>query len=323
MADRYTYVPLIGIFMMVSWGIPGLLQKLTAAEKPAKNKKGKSKPETAPVIQSKANPALYVPASAVILLLTALTWQQVGTWRNTETLFRHAIQVTEGNCVAYSDLGEMLLHDGRIDEARQNFEAALAARPDSYVANNDLGKIEMDRGDLESLKSAEEHLKRALDSQADSPEVNFNMGMALTKLGRPAEGIRYFDAAINLRPTYIDAHWQKAVALDAQGQIAKSMGEFSQAIKLSKDPAKILDSQGTLLLNHHKLDEAMECFRKALQFEPDLATAHNNLAGALYFKGNYAEAWKEIHSCRRLHREPNPNLVKLLTQKMPDPGEGR
>ncbi|MGD1049029.1 MAG: tetratricopeptide repeat protein, partial [Candidatus Krumholzibacteriaceae bacterium] len=127
-ADRFTYIPLIGIFFIIAWGLPELFTKRASAggarARPAQHKTVAAKPKFGPL------GPLAIPAGVVLVILAACTWHQVGFWRNSGTLFEHAVAVNPANYAAHNNLGTYLLGEGRTDEALAHFKEAVRIKPD-------------------------------------------------------------------------------------------------------------------------------------------------------------------------------------------------
>ena len=136
MADRYTYFPLIGVFLAVVWGCGDIVERYAVLRWP-----------------------LALAAACAVVALSAVTWRQVGVWRNSETLFRHALAVTERNPIAHSNLASALLEQERYGEAEQHCRAALAIKPDYADAYINLG---ISLGGLGRLPEALDSLQRAV-----------------------------------------------------------------------------------------------------------------------------------------------------------------
>lgn len=212
MADRYTYLPLMGVYMAISWGIYELAWKGGWVKR------------------------LWVPAVLLVLMLSLLSWRQVHVWRDTETLFRHAVTVTKGNYLAHSNLGAFLLNRGRIEEAQGHFREALRIRPFFLPAMINLGNALVTMGDREGgmtwyrrvlakepdhplamrnladalalegrVQEALSFYGRLLAKDSENPELNNNYGVALVMAGRREEGIAYIRRALGVKPDYGEA----------------------------------------------------------------------------------------------------------------------
>lgn len=178
MADRYTYVPLIGVFVAVAWGATDAVRAALGVEAAAAR-------------------VLAATGTAVLALLAWRARQQVATWKDGETLFRHALACTARNHVAHNNLGLALSDQGRGDEALDHFRAALEIEPRFVEARVNLGKalIEHNR-----IPEAIVCLEEALRMRADDPEAHNNLGVALALEGRVEESLAHFGRAIEIEP---------------------------------------------------------------------------------------------------------------------------
>jgi tetratricopeptide (TPR) repeat protein len=221
MADRYTYVPLIGPFIMLVWGVPDLisspLRRWTGAAG------GGSPHRLAPALVS-------VGAIAVLIVVTSL---QVRHWRDSATLFRRALAVTESNAVAHNGLGLALIVDRRPGEAVPHFRRALKIRPGFAEAHNNLGGA---LAALGRVAEAIDHYERALILDPRYPEALNNLGVALARKGKVVEAIERFRSAVALRPGYGKAHANLSAAFLTTGEFDAAWREIDLARRAGFDP---------------------------------------------------------------------------------------
>ncbi|MDB4433112.1 sulfatase-like hydrolase/transferase [bacterium] len=211
LADRYTYVPLIGLFIAVSWGIHDVLARSKLGER-------------------------AFTAFALLLVggLAVPAARQVGTWRDDEALFRHAIAVTEGNFTAHNNLGNVLYEAGRRDEAVRQFEAALRIRPDYPKAHNNLANVYADLGRVER---AHEHYSRALALAPDSFHVHYNLARVLVRLGRLEEAVEHYGRAVELNPDLIPGYNRLGALLVKLGRLEAAERHYREAMRRKPDDA--------------------------------------------------------------------------------------
>jgi len=295
MADRYTYVPLIGIFIIIAWGVPDLLARVRVGER-----------------------VLPVLACAVTAALMVCTWIQVGYWRSSITLFQHALRVTTGNYVAHNCLGEALRVQGKTDQALEHLYKALAIQPTYSPIHANLGIILCEHGRLDESIA---HLREALRLDPMDPYAHLNLGVSLNRQGKLEEAMEHFSRALDIKPDLASAHYGAGLVLDQQGKTQEAIREYREAIRLNPNVAQVHGNLGLALMSQGKGDEAIREYQEAIRLEPDLASAHNNLAISLYLKGDYAEAWKEVRLCRKYGLNPHPGFIKALSQKMPEPAD--
>ena len=226
MADRYTYLPAIGIVMMVAWSVAYFF--------PAPRKKIKM--------------ILMSTAVAVLVALSFLTWLQCGYWKNSISLFSHALQATKNNYLAHDSLGVALDAEGKHNEAIFQYQEAIKINPDYDNAYYNLANAFKDQGDIggaekyfrETIRinpnyvdaqnnlgiilemyykkydEAIYHYRQALKIQPDKFGVHYNMGIALLQKGEPEEAVKHFRAAIYLKPDFEAARQRLRMALEAE-----------------------------------------------------------------------------------------------------------
>ncbi len=227
MADRYTYIPLIGLFIMIAWGGRDLVsflaikrfvgtkrdQPVGALLSPGKQEKKRKLGRGSHYPRKDANPSpipalsraeLFVPsriisglAVVVLLILTFLTWKQVGYWRDNVTLYNHAARVVPDNYWATNNLGAALASRGQIDAAMIWFAESLKIMPYYPGANQNIAAALYKQGRYEE---AEPLLARALKLQPRNPDLHITLGAVLLKMTRNAEAAAHFQEALNLRP---------------------------------------------------------------------------------------------------------------------------
>jgi tetratricopeptide (TPR) repeat protein len=271
MADRFTYIPLIGLFVMLAWGIAGL----PGLQAPDRTRKL----------------LLGVPAGGVLLGLTVLTVIQIGTWRDSISLWRRALAVTDKNYFAHNNLGQAYNDAGRYEEAAEQYAAGVALAPEWAEGHSNLGNVlvRLGRidGALKELRIALE-LKYAQTEGRGDPvtgEIHLGMGLALAEANRVSEAREQFEKAIALKPDHAPAHY----------------------------------ALGRLLLYIRDYSFAVGEFREAARLAPGMIAAHTNLAAALYLNGDHAGAWEAVAACRALGYEVDAAFLEALSDSMAEP----
>ena len=285
MADRFAYLPSLGVLIVAIWGASELTRAWHSSVK-----------------------AFWVASATSIVLCLALTRQQLGYWQDSETLFRRALAVTEDNWLAHNNLGYTLDEKGQADEAIRQYQAALQANPDYADAHNNLGASLDQKGQCDE---AIRHYEAALRVQPHHAGAHKNLGLALGKKGQVDEAIRQYEEAIRLKPDEADTHINLGVALAMKGQTDEAIRQFQVALRLKPDHVEAHYNLGRALDLKGQTDEAIGQFQAALRLKPDYADAHNNLGLALGRKGQIAEAISEYQEAIRLrpdHAEAHNNL---------------
>lgn len=287
MADRYTYIPAIGLFIIIVWGVSDLA--MTAAGEGAG---WRPWPEG----------ALAAVAAVVLALCAWLTVKQVQIWRNSETLFRHAIEATPRNYLAYNNLGYFLGGKGKTAEAMEYYEASLRINPTYEDALNNLG---YGYANQKKYAAAIEKYEAALRTRPRHPEVHNNLGNALAEMGRVDEAISHYKITLEQVPEHADAHNNLGIALAMKGKIEEAIPQFHLAIRYKPGNASAHSNLGNALAAQHKLDEAQKEYQETLRLKPDDARAHNNLGNVFAETGRVEEAIKEYREALRLNAD-NP-----------------
>jgi Tfp pilus assembly protein PilF len=214
MADRYTYLPLIGIFVAAAWGIPDLL--------PRERVRGS---------------LLTVAFFAAVAVLAAAAWLQVGYWRNTQALFQRALDVTSENWVAHNNLGVALSDRGQVDDAISHFRESIRINPRHATARNNFGVALRKQGRIEE---AEAQFREALRINPGDAVAQNSLGVILGQKGMLDEAIARFREALRLNSDYPSAHYNLGFALLRQSKADEAMGHFHAVLRVKPGDPKTL-----------------------------------------------------------------------------------
>jgi len=307
MADRYSYLPSIGVVLALVWGVHELIRP------------GRDTLRGFPISARTSEALKRVPIgaafAAVVWICAALTRVQIGHWKDTETLFRHAILVTRNNYLAHYNLGTVLDKQGRLDEALRHFQEALKEKPGYVEACNNLGVVLDEQGRLDEAIS---QYLQALKLKPNFADAHNNLGAALNKQGRVDQAVDQYQQALRLNPDLAAAHYNLGVALGRQGRLDDAIREFQTALKLQPNSADAYNNLGVTLDKQGRLDEAITQYLAALELKPDYAMAHFNLGVALSRKGQLDEAIRQFQQALRLkpdYPEAQKNLASILRAK--------
>ncbi len=290
MADRYTYIPLIGVFIALTWGAGDLMADW-----------------------ARRRPGLVTAAAGMVLVAcVVLTWLQARHWRSSVTLWTRAIAVVPGNGNAYFNLGDALARLGKVDEPMALYRRAIELKPDCYAAHNNLGLALCTRGDF---AAGTNHYALALRHKPDYEPAHFNYGLALVQLGRAGEAIAHYQAALSkapqnpemltclgnafaaldrmdeaiaglteavrIAPGYVEGHHYLGVALTRRGRYDQALAHLAAALRLRPGMPDTHAQLGLAFAAQQKTREAIAQYRAALQFQPEHVEALNNLAWLL------------------------------------------
>jgi Flp pilus assembly protein TadD len=263
MADRYTYLPLVGLFIALAWGVPSLFTGWRHRQ-----------------------PVFAILATILLVSCTVCTWQQLRHWQNSITLFQHTLRVTTSNHFAHNNLGVALSHNGKLSEAISQYSMALRLKPEAFEVHNNLANALAAQGNVEE---AIQHYSEALRLEPDYDKAHNNLGNALASEGKVEEAINHYAEAIKITPDYARAHYNLGNALAAQGKMDEATKHYFEALRVLPDWAGAHNNLGVSLEKSGKLKEAIDHYHEALEINPDYAKARNNLERALRLMGKSAE----------------------------------
>ena len=291
MADRYSYIPLIGIFILLVWWLADL-----AAKWPRQK-----------IICG-------VAAAIVLGACWVRTAIQVPNWRNSFTLFEHALATTGDNFVANINLGSALMEQGKFDEALQQYEISLRNDP-TFEAHVSMATIFEKQNKLEL---AEEHFRAGVELQPKDKLIRNNFGMILMHLGKLDEAAAQFSTALQIDPDYVLAHGNLGLVAEKKNQFAEAAEHYRAVLKADPKNFAARSGLGNVLSKLGQRDEGILEFSKALQMEPNRAEGHYNLAAALADQKKIDEAIQEYSAAIKLkpdYADAHNNLAVLLTDR--------
>jgi tetratricopeptide (TPR) repeat protein len=291
MADRYTYLPLTGVFIIFSWGTCAIL------------KSGKC-----------AAPLIATMAFMILFACALQSRNQIKFWKNSGTLFRHALAVTKNNDVAYSNLGAYLSTHGQMPEAALCFEEALKINPGDpallfnyATAYYDIGLSLLQNGQVdESIVQ----FRKALEIYPGFKEAHNNLGNALSEVSQTDEAMVHFQKALEIDPNYLDAQNNFGITLLQIGRLDEAASHFEKVLQIKPDNVDALNDLGVVLMQKGRLDEAVSNFRKAVAIQPNYANAYVNLGDALA-RNNKPEAIKNYQTALNLQPGDESTRKKL------------
>jgi tetratricopeptide (TPR) repeat protein len=267
LADRYTYVPLIGIFLLLTWGAADLAAAWRVPR-----------------------PYLIAAAAAVLSACVALSWVQVGYWKSSLDLWAHAAAVTEDSGLAHLNLGACYYERHMLTDAKREFERAAALGPGRAGPHAKLGTV---LADLDLWEQAAAEYRRAVELEPEIAWLHFNLGRALVELGRPEEALPEFHKASDLDPESASSHHNLGSALRDLGRLEEAEAEYRRAIELDPVSALSHHNLGSVFAEMGRFEEALVAYRRAIEFDPRDAQPHSNLGRALQEAGRLEEALAE------------------------------
>ena len=282
MADRFTYIPSIGIFLLAVWGISDLFSRWH---------NGKL--------------ILKITSFTLLVVLLVITWIQVSFWKSPEILFRHAIDVTEDNWFAHYNLGKVLLFDNDdMDGAIEEFQVSLKINPMFtrvksvlLVAFNRRGLLLLQAGKIDS---AVKYYDNSLQIDPHQPVVYYTIGNAYLYKGNTKKAIEYYQHAIDEKPDYTNAIKNLEKATIIKRNIESSISNIKDILKSEPNNAQIHSKLGDLFLQQDEYDKAISQYKEALSIQPRYIHAIYRLAGVYYDHQEYTKALDLLQNLKEM-----------------------
>jgi len=284
-ADRYSYLPSLSWVMLAGGGVLACWRAWKGRE------------------NSRAIAfSMTGVAALVVTVLTALTWQQVGVWRDPERLWSHALAIAPSS-VVHEHLGYVRRQQGRLAEAIEHYRTASSLRPGAAHIRIYWGNTLAQQG---MLGAAIDRYREALDLTPDSAAPHNNWGNALVAAGRLEEALSHYREAARIDPSDAEAHNSWGRALAQQGKWEEAIAEYREALRLKPHSVPHYN-WGNALFAAGRLEEAISQYRAALRIDPSAAEAYNNWGRALAQQGKWEEAIAKYREALRI--KPNYPLA--------------
>jgi tetratricopeptide (TPR) repeat protein len=266
-ADRYTYLPQIGLYILATWFVADAVSSWR-----------------------QRRILLGTAMASSIILLMWLAWKQAGSWRDGRTLWTHALAVNPQNDTAHISLCDLDLRENRLDDAISHARKAVQIRPDSADAHSRLAVALSARGKNEEASA---HFQKALEISPGRPRVHYNIATLLLKSGHVDEAIAEFQKELQIQPEFGEAHNNLGIALTSRGELEDALAHFRKAIELDPHMAKVHQNMATVLLRQGQPEQAIVHLEKELEINPTSVEAHNDLGIVWSQKGRIDQATSE------------------------------
>jgi protein O-mannosyl-transferase len=255
MANRYMYMPMLGVLFIVGWGVKDIIEK-----------------------RPKVKMAAIIFSSAALVTMFVLTRMQVSHWENTLKLFEYTLSVTENNPVAENGYGAALFNEGRIEEAEVHLRKAVLISPAFVTAISNLSNVYMKEGRYnETIESLNEIIKHG-EATADT---FYNMGTALSLMKKYDDSLRYFRKSLEMNSGDPDTHKRMGIVLLVMGKNSEAIVHLNEALRLKGGQVEVYTNLGTAYSQLGQYDAAIQNWAKALELQPNSVDVLNNL-GWLY-----------------------------------------
>jgi len=307
-ADRYTYIPLIGISIAIAFGAAELIER-----------------------RPSLRPAIAACAVAACIAWTAVAMSYASDWQSSIALFEHAAHATRANYIAYNNLGDALRDAGRPTEAIRNFEMAVEIKPAFAEAQDNLGEALLSQGRLDE---ALPHILEAVRLDPKAPEARVNLGTAMRQRGmlkgsevqyreaialdpenaaarrglgnvlaqqnRFDEALAQYREALRVQPGDPDSHYNLGLLAAQMGNQGEAIAQFIEVVRLQPSSPDARFNLGNALAQANRFEDAAAAFQAAVRLKPDYVRAHFNLASSLATLGRYADAAREFEAVLQL-----------------------
>jgi tetratricopeptide (TPR) repeat protein len=290
-ADRYTYIPLIGLFIVVAWGLSDISAKFPGLKN-----------------------VVAVFLSVMLIFFIICAWFQVGYWKNGITLFTHALKVTHNNSVAHCELGHVLDRHGKHDEAIIHYLKALQINPNYAEAHNNLGYNLANQG---KFKDAVYHYNEALRLDPKYVKALNNLGTVLARQGNFEEAVYHFNQALQADPNYARAYYNLGKIYSNQGEIKEAIGFYRKALRFAPNMAQALYNLSWTLASceNEKLRNGKEAVRLAEKLckitKNNEPLALDALAAAYAETGNFDSAISVAKNALKIALQQGPEELAL------------
>ena len=251
MADRYTYLPQIGLTIALAWGAKHALAPWPHGGR-----------------------LLGAASALAMVVLMECAHHQASFWLDSETLWRRAIACTGDNAVAYSTLGDALTARGRPDDALAAYHKALEIQPSDKNARFNLGKALIDCGRFDDAIA---DFQEILNANPDFAAAHYNLGTALERKKQFDEAIQHFRKAVELEPDLAEAHKSLGLALANTGRLDEAVSQYEQSLAIQPDDAQCHNNLGVALAHRGQLEPAIAHFQMALKLQPNYEDARRNV----------------------------------------------
>ena len=285
MADRYSYVPLIGIYVLAVWGVPQATARLPHRR-------------------------FLMGCLAVLALIICMvtTWHQVRFWQNRSTLFNRALNVTSNNWFAHNALGWDFLKREKFDQALNHFYKALHIVPNYIPTYIYLG---ITYAKQNTLSQAIRYMAAAEEMNPDRADVQQHLGILYERQGDPVKAVAHFRRALELEPGDATAHKHMGNLMTAGGKLDKAINHYARSLALQPGDAEVHYNLGLAFEKQGNDNKAGEQYLAALQINPDDANSHFNIANLMTRQKNYDAAIGHYQKALAIQPDLIPALYNL------------
>ena len=289
MADRYTYLPQIGLLIALAW-----LAKDSLVSWPYRTL------------------AYGVSATLILGVLMGCAWRQTTYWHDGETLWSHAVDVTPYNATAHFNYGNILADHKKTEAAIAHYRTALQLQPKNGDVYNNLGNL---LTKVKRYDEAIEDLRIAIQFDPKDAFAHNNLGLAFAYAKQPEEAIDEYRKALALKPGYVTALDNLGLLLQDEKRLDEAGEVYEQSLKFEPEDADVCYNMGVVRINQGRIDDAIAYFRRVLELKPTYVLAYHNLGVLTSGRGQLDEAIACFGRAAQLDSK-NPSSRNLFDEAM-------
>jgi tetratricopeptide (TPR) repeat protein len=295
LADRYTYIPTIGLLVLIVWTVEDA---------------------------TRARAGVLAVTAVALVTLGVLTFRQASTWKDTYSVFSHALQVTRNNGIAHAMVGSALIKSGKTDEAIAHLKDAVRIYPTYAEAQSNLGIALVAKGDIDA---ALPYLRRAASLSPSNTRVGYNLGRALRMTQASEEAASQLTKVVQIDPQYADAHFELGLALASSEHYPAAIEHLETAVRLAPEKPDYHQVLASVLMANDQIAAAMTEYRQSLSLRPDDAETMITLASILATHPdprlrNGADAVRLAQRANELTRATDPVVLAGLAAAYAEAG---
>jgi tetratricopeptide (TPR) repeat protein len=297
MADRYMYMPMIGLLIAMAWELGELWDRS----------------------QREARVVMTAAGGCAMIACAVLSWRQTHVWKDGLTLFTHALQVTENNFVAHDNVGVELDRRGQFDEALAHYRETLRIKPGDRHGEENYAQASFAKGERLFTQGrpdeALETFREGLRYRPRNAMAHTYVGIILTQRNELAAAMAEFGAAIAIDATLVRAYLGLGVALAQAGKTAEAERAFADGVRYGSTSVEAHYDRALAQMALGRNAEALESCDAALRLQPDFGPAHAARAEALYALGSYEDAWRAVLAAKAAKAQVDPAIEARLAAK--------
>jgi Flp pilus assembly protein TadD len=279
MADRYTYLPQIGLCLSITWGVVEIF-----------------------CTKGYRRWMIGGTATLVLLVLMGTAFRQTSYWRDGLTLWTHAIACTGHDPIVDYNYRDAVKRSGRVNTDIAYYQKVLKEKPNAAGdAHYNLGVLLAESGQIDA---AIEHYQKALKIRPDDTDALNNLANSFAAQGKIDAAVDYYRKALKIKPANAEVHNNLGVALDKLGQKGQAADHYLQALRIKPEYAEAHNNLALILAQRGEADAAIDHYKRALEIKPDYAEAHNNLGNLLTGRGEMDAA--ALHYRKAMELNPYP-----------------